>query len=504
MSDYFEYHSHSPSEHLEPVPSAFIRPLNLTDPTRRRSATTSRHSRTSHGSNLTYVTNPPSIRGENQVPAAEPIYGMPTPVIPGQPMQLTEDDILRGSDFLIVDADPDYDETQDNVDFQTQAGKRGFVGGFVSGLKRLPRVKLKNPRVVDGIDRKERARRRALLEGTSAESDPPSYQPYPDQPPLIPSVEVIEAMEMPTQHTISVTSPSVRDSGDPEQALAEYSDQPHSRPNIHDGETTLIHQSDINIRSPVEVEPLPTSDYDKMSSVLHATPSVSIASHINRLQKFVRDLNELPWVSSRVAVDYFPEQNGRRGHGKTKTPKVTDTWYPVHDNDLDLLSNGTPSVTHSEPATTHRREGEHRRVLTDSTVSPSSAPMSSVAGSPSTMSPGYSVTSEPGPGGRNLRHVRNSRHHSRRHHHHHENRSQPTLYPYIAAPQPLYVIPGPPSPVVQQLGSAAGSPRQNGSATTSSGMPVYMIPLPPPVYQPMPGYAYTVTQQQASNAPTRL
>jgi len=476
MSDYFEQH-----DEPQPAPSSFVRPLNLD---RRSSRHTSRHS---NGSGLTYVTNL-SVPAASENNAPEPIFGMPTPIIPNAP-PLSES--ASRSEYMMVDPDPEY-QPEEESGVQMQGGRRGFVGGFVAGLKNLPRVMLRHPRVAEvASEKKGHYRRRTVDDGGPGL---PMYQSYMQDPPVDPSnVEIVAGMPMPTPHTISVTSPSLRENPDDDQAS--YSDMHPSRPNTQAGDTTLIHQSQINIGSPVQADMQPASDYDKMSSIAQSAPSVSIAAHINRLQQFFQDINDLPWVSSRVAVDYIPERNGRRGTGKRQTPKASESWYPAHQ-ELDLLSNGSPDMGGSV-AMTHRREGSHRRALTDSSLSPTSTGMSRSLASPSIgMSPRYSVTSEPGPGGRNHRHVRTPRHHQRRPlQRQPTSPPQPTVYPYIATPQPMYIYSGPPSP--PQLMSPGGSPVGQGQsvAATSPGMPVYMIPMPPPVYQQMPGYPYPVGKQ---------
>lgn len=486
MSDYFEQAEYEPLE--IPAPSSFVRPLNLD----RRSAT-------SHGSGLTYITD----LSDHGAPP-EPIFGMPTPIIPGQtsllPGEYTEKDPSR-TEFMMVEPDPAYRPDEES-DVQVQGGTRGFVGGFVSGLRKLPRVMLRHPRAPSEPAEKKTSSH--WRRGTESGTELPTYQLHSDGPPLDPAnVEVVQEMDMPTPRTLSAASPSLRGSRDPDRTL--YSDRHQSRPNTvthHAGGSTLIHHSQINIGSPVQDEPQPGSDYDKMSSVLQVEPSVSIAQHITRIQKFFNDINDLPWVSSQVAVDYIPEKNGRRGTGKRKTPKASDTWYPIEANTIDLLSSGNSS---SVPVGTHRREGGHRRAMTDSTMSPSSTGMSRRPfDSPSTnVSPRYSVTSEPTPGGRNIRHPRSPRHHQQRRPPLQQQNSPPqsALYPsYIATSQPMYIYSTPPTSSAFQ--QQPGSPGQGPGQQTSPAMPVYMIPMPPPVYQQMSNsYPYPVGK--ATSPPVR-
>ena len=143
-------------------------------------------------------------------------------------------------------------------------------------------------------------------------------------------------------------------------------------------------------------------------------------------------------------------------------------------------------------------------------MSPASAGMSqSVATTPSTTfstSHRYSATSEPMP--RHARHTRDFRHthRHRRRHRDHSRPHSPPIYPVLASPQPMYLYPGHGSPPVMPipqpaLGSSASSPRSR-RGMTSPAVPVYMIPVPPPVYQPMSGFPYA-TPQLTQSPPTQ-
>lgn len=193
-----------------------------------------------------------------------------------------------------------------------------------------------------------------------------------------------------------------------------------------------------------------------------------------------------------MLLTIFRRRTGGEAQGKHKTPKASETWYPSQVNDLDLLSSGSPG---SVPAATRRREGGHRRAYTETTMSPTGTGTSRRSfDSPTTnRSPRYSVTSEPTPGGRSVRHTSTPRRHHQRRPSQQSSPAQPALYPYIAAPQPMYMYSGPP-PSPPTLQQQPGSPGQGQGQVASPAMPVYMIPMPPPVYQQMPsGYPYPVT-----------
>ncbi|KAF9645506.1 hypothetical protein BDM02DRAFT_3120114 [Thelephora ganbajun] len=612
MTDYLDYQGMN-SGHLEAGPSSFVRPLNLAD---RKSGQTSHTSRTSNTSCLTYATNGSApAPDETQQSPAEPIMGMPTPVMPPKGLHLPGEEQYDDEDddvpeYMMVDADlsmiPQFGAQNQPLDVQepplkvhhnkpvpvkVQGGRKGFVGGFVSGLRRLPRM-LRNQR---GKIVQRQPSHDTVLELPGFGEDSPGYDPFRAHPPSIPhhplptshhvpSVPAShpvtsmhyshythdERSESPTsrdpedfddeeldhnhsesdeegdQHSVhrqSTVPPSTHQSGRYSTHLSthhsnhpstqrsnqnsshqsnHHSDRPsphrsatHSRPQTAlDGDTTLIHQTQNGEPEAVVVHPLPTSDYKSM--VPESSSSSSNSSHatnVNRIQKFVTDVYNLPWVATNVTVDFIPERDGRRYRGMDpdmkKIPKPLQSWYPPIHKDLDLLAE--ESQPQSAPVMAHRRQDGHRRALTESSVSPTSAGVTQSVTPSTTYSPRrYSVNSEPVP--RHPRHTRDFRHthRHRRRHRDHSRPHSPPIYPVLASPQPLYLYPGPASPPVIPIpqpafGSSASSPRSR-RGITSPAVPVYMIPIPPPVYQPMSGFPYATPQQTqsqpATNPPT--
>ncbi|KAF9786334.1 hypothetical protein BJ322DRAFT_1059118 [Thelephora terrestris] len=279
-----------------------------------------------------------------------------------------------------------------------------------------------------------------------------------------------------------------------------------SRPHTAlDGDTTLIHQTQNDEPDAVPVHPLPTSDYKRMAP--ESAPSESVAARVNRIQKFMTDVYNLPWVAGQVTADFYPERDGRRYRGMDpdakRLPKPELTWYPSLHKDLDLLEGETPR---SAPVMAQRRQDGHRRALTESTVTPTSAAVTQSVTPSTTYSPRrYSVNSEPTP--RHPRHTRDFRQTHHRHRRRHRDNSRPhspPIYPVLASPQPLYLYPGPASPPMMSIpqpqlaiGSSASSPRSR-RGITSPAVPVYMIPVPAPVYQPMSGLTYAAPQPPQS------
>ena len=619
MASYFDYQGVN-SGHLEAGPSSFVRPLNLSD---RKSGNTSIPSRASGASGLTYATNGSApVPDESQQSPAEPIMGVPTPVMPSKGLQMPGDEEYDDEDddedpeYMMVDADlsmvsqfgaqsqppppPLEQEPQLHnkpVPVKVQGGRKGFVGGFVSGLRRLPRMMLRNRR---GQTVQRQPSHDTVLELPGFGEDSPGYDPFRGPPPPIPSSTPFRPPPIPRNppsvpashpvtsmhyshytHDERSESPTSRDPRDfddeeldhghsgsddedddsnsmhkPLSTIAHSTHQstrhstnhsthhsthrsthhsthhsnhlsvPKSNPNsghqsnhpsTHhstphrsttpsrqtavDGDTTLNHQTQNGEPEVVVANPLPTSDYKSMGPEPPSSSSSSVTSNVNRIQRFVNDVYNLPWVATKVAVDFYPERDGRMYHGmdpdEKRSPKPLKSWYPPLHKDLDLLADAP--LPQSAPVMAHRRQDGHRRALTESTISPASAGITQSATPSTTYSTPhrYSVTSEPIP--RHARHARDFRHshRHRRRHRDHSRPHSPPIYPVLASPQHVYLYPGHASPPIMPipqpaLGSSPSSPRSRRGV--ASPMPVLMISVPPPVYQPMTGFPYPTPQ----------
>lgn len=615
MTDYFDYQGVN-SGHLEAGPSSFVRPLNLAD---RKSGHTSHTSRTSGASGLTYATNGSApIPEESPQSPVEPIRGMPTPVmstkrlhLPGEGQYDDEDD--EDPEYMMVDADlsmvsqfgsqtqPAGTATEQEppprvhhnkpVPVKVQGGRKGFVGGFVSGLRRLPRL-LRNQR---GQSVHRQPSHDTVLELPGFGEDSPGYDPFRAHPPTIPhhpppalhhppstphhAPSIPVSRQVTSMHyshfthderSESPTSRDPRDFDDEEldhdqhhsesdedddghsthkQSTAAHSTHRSTRHSAHhsthhsnhpsghqsnqnssqsnhhstypsshrsaspsrpqtalDGDTTLIHQTQSGEPEPAAINPLPTSDYKSMA---HESSAASSIGNANRIQKFVSDVFNLPWVAAHVTADFIPERDGRMYRGMDpdakRIPKPPKSWYPSPHKDIDLLEEA--ALPQSAPVMAHRRQDGHRRALTESSVS---GITQSITPSTTYSPRRYSSTSEPTP--RHARHTRDFRHahRHRRRYRDHSRPHSPPVYPVLASPQPLYLYPGPATPPVmpipqQPIGSSASSPRSR-RGLTSPAVPVYMISVPPPVYQPMSGFPYATPQQTqsqpATNPPT--
>jgi hypothetical protein len=101
---------------------------------------------------------------------------------------------------------------------------------------------------------------------------------------------------------------------------------------------------------PVYFDPPRSEDYAGMDVDSHGedTSEASVPSQFARIAKFFRDLNNLPWVSPNVTVDFDPADAERarlthaQGSGKS--------WYTGHLQDLDLLAGGSSTRRLTAPS----------------------------------------------------------------------------------------------------------------------------------------------------------
>ena len=619
MADYFDYQGVN-SGHIEAGPSGFVRPINLAGD--RKSGNTY-HSR---GSGLTYATDGSAPAPDStQRSPAEPINGIPSPVIGSKGLRLQgerqyddeeeeeEEEDDEDPEYMMVDADlsmVSQFEAQNQplaspfqepplkvmnnkpVPVKVQGGRKGFVGGFVSGLRRLPRL-LRNQR---GKSVQRQSSHDTVSELPGFGEDSPGYDPFRAHPPTIPQSSSILHHPPPISHRVPsasashpVTSmhyshythderseksgspvsrdpndfdseeldhgqhhsdsdeegdqhsthkpstiahsthhstthqstryshhsthhsnhPSNQDSGRKSNHQSRHpsphrSATPSRPPTALDGDTTLIHQTQNGEPEAVVAHLLPTSDYKSMPPAQSSPSAPSLATNVNKIQKFITDVYNLPWVAAQVTVDFVPERDGRKYRGMDpdvkKVPDPPQSWYPPLHKDIDLLEGESPP--RSAPVMAHRRQDGHRRALTESTATQTAT--QSVTHSTTYSPRRYSVNSEPIP-----RHPRNTRdfrhsHRQRRRHRDHSRPHTPPIYPVLASPQPLYLYPGPASPPIMSMpqpqpavGSSASSPRSR-RGIASPAVPVYVIPMPPPVYQPMSGFPYPAPQPTQS------
>ncbi|KAL4252860.1 hypothetical protein ABKN59_003572 [Abortiporus biennis] len=257
--------------------------------------------------------------------------------------------------------------------------KQSFVGGFFAGLKRIPKAMVKNnPRPRTPPSTAASLPPPAVLPVTGRTANLPKWEERVQGGVNLPS-QNITRIEMPTidlSHTTDTTSPRNSDpQGHPRDVDPEV---PPALPNPHEQELL----SPVPLETPVEIKPLPTEDYSRMSGQSSAFsppysssstsrtypsyPEDSFRSHFNRIGRFISNLKGLPWISSHVAVDYRPADAHRAQYDKP-----IGSWYsPEGHEKLDLLAapQSTPAPSkrpavrrrhHSQPPEADDRRNHH-------------------------------------------------------------------------------------------------------------------------------------------------
>lgn len=343
--------------------------------------------------------------------------------------------------------------------------RKNFVGGFVSGLRKLPKAVVKS----HFYDRKST---RKGAPGTELDTGLSHFLPAYDEPGtavLHPeNVQYVQGVEMP--------QPTAGPSGAPNQptevayteATRQSSQQRVSHPrssllSSSHGHTASPVASSPRFRSPVAeavvVDPLPASDYKKMHSPIRFPgPDDSISTHLTRVHKFFTELKNLPWTSDRVAEDYIPDASARAHVGRAK-PK--GSWYTVSKHqDIDLLA---PAPSSARAATLPLRSEDG---ATNSSVR-SASRMQQVEG----RTPLSYMTSPgvfPSPGASS----------------HGQGQHNMSYSYYFAPPQPLYVYQSPMASPVGHISDSSASTMSPQEAHRA--VPVYMMAGPPPGLIPAP------------------
>ena len=411
----------------------------------------------------------------SQQPAREP----PPIVIPDVPADPAAPYVPGGfgdlddEEYMTIDPDgPDLETAgRSNVLSPTSSklsfGKKGFVGGFVSSLRKFPKA--------IRVGRKSRKPTRRGTDDTGetggsgelGDAVPPRYHTIDESGPS--NVQYVEAISMPEPELAPPASRHPSPPGTVAGSLAPAS-RAHSRPvsaSHHDHDppdTTIANQQDgfstgadvhANteiVDSPVLVEPLRSSGFARMNSRTHDVSERSFSSQTFPFNRFLKDLKDLPWISTRVTTDYIPGTNRRAG----KSIKTSSSWYKgPHHESLDLLSSGTSSSSPLSPYS-HRSRRERD-------------------------SQSHSYPFMHPPNRRSTRHyrTRTGSHDSRR-----ELYSDGYNYPMYPFPYPAYGYSPQPLFVMQPPGGRSDSPRDRpedgqhqatGFPDIRQAVPVYMV-----------------------------
>lgn len=361
---------------------------------------------------------------------SDPMQGYLTPVAPQRAMTELEE---ADDEYMEVEPEVDLGEPTYVSEFDDESppqGKRRFVGGFIRGLRKIPKV------VRRGFtsDKRELLTPPGLAYHQSPYRSPFIHDNRPHEPEEAPPYDApaehvedgllyVDNMNMPTEYDVNSTSPSrtpsqtIRAPRSESQLTYQSLTNPPARhvsqhgslhpsprslprtvrnPDPHPPSPTeesgpgtatgtsprLLHRAShlapesesaprtprlsplertrrptVTIQSPTGnpeyIEPDRADDYagmdmdDFLSSSEEGRGSEQQEQYqssapfqfSSRIAKFFRDLNNLPWVSPNVTVDFDPTDTERarfehgRGPGKS--------WYTGHLHDLDLLGGSS-------------------------------------------------------------------------------------------------------------------------------------------------------------------
>ncbi|KAG9310083.1 hypothetical protein JVU11DRAFT_9692 [Chiua virens] len=301
----------------------------------------------------------------------------PTPVLRKSAPTITESDL--DAEYMTVSVD-DRDECQYQGHGYGSSGvmpvaangksekKNNFVGGFVNGLRRIPKVMSKSRLRDHG-----KSERQGTGGTATTETGRTAFPRYtgPSMPGIaassnsddIPTVERLET----SPRASSVSPPHLRHAipaesdisiGDArrERLLLSAPFQLRTTPprlvvHLNEKATPLtpcprpfLADASIRVSTPILAEPRPSADFMKMDSPIRPPPAESVSSQIVRAGKFVRDLNRLPWIaSSGVSSIYVPGEATTRRYSRPVVKNKGSSWYTTRAKPIDLFAG--PSTT---------------------------------------------------------------------------------------------------------------------------------------------------------------
>ncbi|OAX33174.1 hypothetical protein K503DRAFT_775892 [Rhizopogon vinicolor AM-OR11-026] len=355
-----------------------------------------RYSRASHASRARDVTwisaSQPSQYPATQTPQTPQPRWQSTPVRPTPALHTTPPTLSDSDEYMTVDIESNAEEEKyvfNEGHERKLHGRKKFYGGFMSGLKSIPRVMSRGR-----LNSKDQPKpvRQAI---PSYQQNPQSGPSFPQRqllPNDVPQVERLDTppsiIPSPTNHNILLevdprtsiadtrrdrTLSAVNESYEPTHSRS-HDDlfRPHSRshrreisntshPFHHSTEAISIphtfHPSPQATATPILVEPQPAADFAKMESPIRPPPEESIASQMARIRRGLRELKGLPWVSpARISNEYIPGQGERRRYSCQRPAKTSKSWYSERNKGtLDLLQSPSTGriqqhVRNSQPA----------------------------------------------------------------------------------------------------------------------------------------------------------
>ncbi|KAJ6565248.1 hypothetical protein DFH09DRAFT_471072 [Mycena vulgaris] len=539
----------------------FVKPLDTASHRRSRVSHDSAAASTRSWVLMNAQSPPPPAEA---IPLPEPVPVLTARPLPEPPRRVDE----AGAEHMAVEL-PSAAE----VGYQWNAGKsgthregKGFVGGFVSGLRRLPRALVRTRRPRRGTTGTEGTEG---TEGTGMSGNTlPRYVSTPPTPVVADaSVDFVRGgglaapaavgnesegrrrrptfRVMPLEEDVrqGIATPIVRHSehGDgeampgalefPQAPMENPYDReppahhaappPEASPHPSRGDDHLTAPADVDGDEPVSIHTrsLPTEDYRRMSAHDVSRPhsrttinsgsfsadSPSFSSELNGFHRFFNALHLLPWVATdRVTADYRP---------KAKSKNLV-SWYHPEGTTPATPALNTSSSPESVPGSARSppRHRSHRRATTsgDSPTPPAAY------GQPFAYYPAFSPPSPPTPRSRRPMHAPSRSARSQVHRHH--RRSATYHGPAQWVPPPM--LPAPPTPVYFIQASPAPSPTPTPLPDASPGRgdspaQKHVAQMLAPVYMQMQGggqlavmqggsgYAYAYSSPIAMPAPAQ-
>ena len=371
-----------------------------------------------------------------------------------------EDDREEEEDFEAVtvpDSAGDEDATQHyeiqgDIEVKKKGGKRKkFMGGFVLGLRNVPKlISRSQPQPVSN-DRAQFAPQ------FNRPSQPP---PVLNTPPKIP--RVTESPSHPVSPPHSSFAPSYAQEDSTQSSNTTSSQMVLTPTPSQAGDLELPNPHDSRLESPnivdepEQAEIQPASDYDAMTPPIHTIDPFesTFSSQVNRVGKAISNFVHLPWIGSQVSAPYSPLLSRRARYKDLK--KAGPSWYTKEIQEkVDLLAASPQLQPRSRPvARPHQdnRDGPSRERaprVPRARRSPSRDAATAIRPTQTPRSITSAGAAHPSPGLSSHGHG----HHSYSYSYHYPN---PTHG--MTMPQPIIIYPGP-SPMMAPANPAAdGAP----------------------------------------------
>ncbi|KAI0786917.1 hypothetical protein C8Q75DRAFT_808000 [Abortiporus biennis] len=220
-----------------------------------------------------------------------------------------------------------YDASQSPIDEPHRSLARRFVGGFISGLRTIPRAMLKNNP------------RGAIPSFHSSPGDVGSPQlhrnmsPMPVQMPVPPDDQGVtySTMHPPSlRPTSEEPSPTFQYHDREEESSSSGQERPDIDPRIphHFSRYDMnITQDESELGTPEHIAREEVTDYETSRQLYPFTNPAddSWGSYLDRIHRFFTDIVSLPWVTTQISSDYVPAVDSSRG--RYRQSESPTSWY---------------------------------------------------------------------------------------------------------------------------------------------------------------------------------